>query len=101
MPAYAVFIREGEIFDPVEMGKYHAANRGNAPKVPIKPLIVYGKTEALEGDAPDGMVVLQFETMEDAKAWYHDPAYQAASVHRRKGAHYRAFFIEGFEPPVV
>lgn len=100
MPAYAIFIREGEIFDPVEMDKYRTANRSSV-SVPVKPLVVYGNMEALEGDAPDGMVVLQFESMNDAKTWYNDPAYQAASAHRRKAAHYRAFLVEGFAPPVA
>jgi uncharacterized protein (DUF1330 family) len=42
---------------------------------------------------------LQFPTVEDAKAWYHSPGYQAAAVHRRKGADYRAVIVEGFTLP--
>jgi uncharacterized protein (DUF1330 family) len=30
--------------------------------------------------------------------WYDDPLYQAASVHRKMAAHYRAFLVEGFNP---
>jgi uncharacterized protein (DUF1330 family) len=51
--------------------------------------------ETLEGESPDGVVVLQFPTVEDAKAWYHSPAYQAAVPHRQKGADYRAFIVQG------
>jgi uncharacterized protein (DUF1330 family) len=51
--------------------------------------------EAVEGKAPDGLVILKFPTTEDAKAWYHSPAYQAALPHRKKGADYRAFIVEG------
>ena len=99
MPAYAIFIREGEIFNHEEMALYQSANRSAAPTVPVKPLVVYGSMEALEGDAPDGMVMLQFDSMDDARTWYNDPLYQAASEHRKKAAHYRAFLVEGFSPP--
>ncbi len=101
MPAYAIFIREGAIQDPAEMDKYRTANRNNELKIPVRPLIVYGSMEALEGDAPDGMVVLQFESMDDARAWYNDPLYRAASEHRKKAADYRAFLVEGWTPPAA
>ena len=39
--------------------------------------------------------MLQFPTMEEARAWYNSPAYQAALVHRRKGADWRAFIVQG------
>ena len=52
-----------------------------------------GKT--LEGEAPDGVVMLEFPTVEDAKAWYFSPGYQAAAQHRKKGANYRVILVEG------
>ena len=61
----------------------------------LTPLVVYGALEALEGDAPDGVVILRFPTVEDARAWYNSPAYQAAVAYRKKGADYRAFIVEG------
>ena len=51
--------------------------------------------ETLEGEAPDGVVMLEFPTVEDAKAWYFSPGYQAAAQHRKKGAHYRVILVEG------
>ncbi len=51
--------------------------------------------EALEGSLPDGAVILEFPTFEDARNWYYSPAYQAAAVHRKKGAEYRAFIVQG------
>ena len=99
MTAYAIFIREGEIIDADEMDKYRMANRSATPSVPVKPLVVYGRMEALEGEAPDGMVMLQFESMDDALKGYNDPLYQAASKHRKNAAKYRAFLVEGFTPP--
>ena len=95
MPAYMICIREDAVRDPTELAIYSRMNR-EAPRDPkLTPLIAYGATEALEGNAPDGIVVLQFPTVEDAKAWYNSPHYQAAIPHRKKGADYRVMIVQG------
>jgi uncharacterized protein (DUF1330 family) len=95
MPVYMLFIREGAIRDQSEMDQYSRMNRQSPPDPKLKPLVVYGAIESVEGAAPDGMVMLQFPTVEDAKAWYNSPGYQAAIPHRMKGADYRAFIVQG------
>jgi uncharacterized protein (DUF1330 family) len=55
--------------------------------------------ETIEGTPADGVVILQFPTVEDAKAWYYSPSYQAAAQHRMKGADYRGMIVEGFKMP--
>jgi uncharacterized protein (DUF1330 family) len=95
MPVYMIFIREGKIRDQAEMDTYSGMNR-EAPRDPkLSALVVYGKLETLEGAPADGIVMLQFPTAEDAKAWYNSPAYQAAIPHRQKGADYRAILVQG------
>jgi uncharacterized protein (DUF1330 family) len=95
MPAYVLFIREGGIRNQSEMDIY----RGMTKEIPRDPkltaLVAYGAMQALEGELPDGVVLLQFPTVEDAKAWYDSPGYQAAIPHRRNGADYRAFIVQG------
>jgi len=92
---YMLFIREEAIRDQSELSLYSQMNR-TAPRDPnLTPLVVYGAIEAVEGKAPDGMVLLRFPTVEDAKAWYDSPSYQAALPHRQKGADYRAFIVQG------
>lgn len=95
MPAYMLFIRETPIRDANEMAIYSEKNRANPRDPNLTPMVIYGAIEALEGEAPDGVVMLKFPTVADAKAWYHSPAYQAAAVHRRNGADYRAMIVEG------
>jgi len=95
MAAYVIFMRESPIRDAAEMQAYSKMTRMNPPDPKLTALSVYGAIEALEGDAPDGVVVLQFPTMEDAKAWYNSPNYQAAAQHRKKGADYRAMIVQG------
>jgi uncharacterized protein (DUF1330 family) len=99
MPAYILFIREGAVKDPAKFMDYQMAMQANGPKVKMNPLIVYGAQTQLEGAPADGVVLLQFDTIDDAKAWYHSPEYQAAAQHRFKAADYRAVIIEGFTMP--
>lgn len=101
MPAYMIFIREEPVHDLAAMGEYQRMNRENAGTFKMKPLVVYGATEAVEGKAPDGTIVLEFASVAEAKAWYNSPAYQAALPHRLKAADYRAFIVEGFAPPAA
>jgi uncharacterized protein (DUF1330 family) len=95
MTAYVIFIRESAVRDKAAMEAYQQQNR-HGPRDPnLKPLVLYGAMEALEGKLPDGIVVLQFPTVADAKAWYHSPNYQAAVPHRLKAADYRGIIVEG------
>ncbi len=96
MPAYVIVLRESPVRDPAELAEYQRLNRENRdPSSPLEPVVVYGRIEALEGEAPDGVVVLRFPTVEDARAWYDSPAYQAALPHRLKAADHRVLIVEG------
>jgi uncharacterized protein (DUF1330 family) len=102
MPAYMIFLREEPIRDSAEMAEYGRLNREHAQEsitaFQLKPLVVYGALEAVEGRPPDGAIVLEFPSVADAKAWYNSPAYQKALPHRLKAANYRAFIVEGWKP---
>jgi uncharacterized protein (DUF1330 family) len=95
VPAYVIFIREEPVRDPEAMAEYRRINRQNVGDFKMKPLVVYGASEAIEGKAPDGVVVLEFPTVEDARAWYNSPGYQAAVPHRLRAADYRAIIVQG------
>lgn len=90
-----LFIRENPIRDKAEMDTYSRMNREGPRDPKLKPLVVYGATEAIEGKAWDGLVMVEFPTAEDAKAWYNSPSYQAAMKHRLKGADYRVMMVQG------
>lgn len=96
MPAYMILIREEPVRDEAAMAEYQKFNRKNVDKFPtLKPLAVYGAMEQVEGELPDGALILEFPSVEDAKAWYNSPEYQEALPYRLKAADYRAFIIEG------
>lgn len=95
MSAYMIFIREQPVRDEVAMAEYRRINRDSAKGHALEPLVVYGDVEAVEGIAPDGIVLLKFPNAEEARAWYDSPAYQAALPHRLRAAEYRALIVEG------
>jgi uncharacterized protein (DUF1330 family) len=40
-------------------------------------------------------LILEFPSFDAARAWYHDPVYQDASMHRFVGSDYRCILVEG------
>lgn len=95
MAAYLIVLRESPTRDADAYAEYQRLNRAASSAIKLKPLVAYGAMEALEGEAPDGVVLLEFETAADARAWYDSPGYQAALPHRLKSADWRAFIVEG------
>ena len=57
--------------DSEAIAAYSASNRANAGKFveqfALKPLAVYGAQQVLEGEDADGVVLLQFPTMAQAR----------------------------------
>ena len=94
MPAYAIFIRE-KTRDQSALDQYSPLAGASIQGLPVKVLAAYGRQEVLEGPAGEGVVIVEFPTLEEAKAWYDSPAYREAREHRFRGADYRAMIVEG------
>ena len=94
MSAYLLFIREKTI-DQSELEAYWAKLRATMAGHPIKVLAAYGRHVTLEGPEVEGVVVAEFPSVEEARAWYDSPAYQEAAQHRLRGAVYRGLIVEG------
>jgi uncharacterized protein (DUF1330 family) len=94
MTAYIIFTRE-KLRDPAAIEAYTKATKGTNEGHNLKPLVAHGKFEVMEGAAIEGVVMLEFPTFAEAKAWYESPGYQAAAQHRFKGADYRVVIVEG------
>jgi uncharacterized protein (DUF1330 family) len=59
-----------------------------------------GKIATLEGEGPKGgMVMIEFDSVEKAQAWYHSPAYQKLMPIRHKSATSRVYIVEGSVTP--
>jgi uncharacterized protein (DUF1330 family) len=94
MPAYAIFIRE-KTRDRAALDVYTPLAQASIEGRPLKVLAAYGGHQSLEGPELEGVVMLEFPSMEEARAWYDSPAYREAREHRFRGADYRAFIVEG------
>lgn len=89
-----IFIRD-KTTDAGELATYSGLAGATMGGHAVTPHVVYGPHEVLEGPAVEGVVVVSFPTMDEAKAWYTSPAYQAAREHRFKGAEYRVVLVQG------
>jgi uncharacterized protein (DUF1330 family) len=58
-------------------------------------VVLGGKPQALEGDQPKSIVMIAFDSAEQARAWYDSPAYQAIKPIRQSAAKSRLFIVEG------
>lgn len=94
MSAYIVFIREKTI-DRSELETYWQKAPAAMKDQPIRALAAYGRHITLEGPDVEGVVIAEFPTVEEARAWYDSPAYQEAAQHRFRGAVYRGLIVEG------
>ena len=97
MPAYMIAIRRGPVRDTAAMDEYQRRTRAMPPGARLVPRVIYGNILALEGAAPDGMVIIEFPTLAEAEAWYRSEAYQAAIPFRQKAADYDVFMVEGID----
>jgi uncharacterized protein (DUF1330 family) len=94
MAAYIVFTRE-KTLDRSELEAYWAKVPPTLDGRPIKVLAAYGRHVTLEGPEVEGVVIAEFPTLEEARAWYDSAAYQEAAQHRHLGAIYRGLVVEG------
>jgi uncharacterized protein (DUF1330 family) len=94
MAAYMVFIRE-KTLDRSELEAYWSKVPASMERHPIKVLAAYGRHVTLEGPDVEGVVVAEFPSVDDARAFYDSPAYQEVAQHRFRGAVYRGLIVEG------
>jgi uncharacterized protein (DUF1330 family) len=94
MSAYIVFTRESTK-NAAELNAYSQQVGPTLAGHPVTVLAAYGRQEVLEGPEVEGVVILEFPTFAEAKAWYDSPAYRKVREHRFRGAEYRAVIVEG------
>lgn len=94
MATYIVFTRESTR-NAAELETYSQHVGPTLAGHPITVLAAYGRHEVLEGPDVEGVVILEFPSLAEAKAWYDSPAYCEVREHRFRGANYRAVIVEG------
>ena len=94
MPAYVIV--EIDVLDPLD---YEECKRLTPASVAVyggRYLARGGKTEVLEGGwTPKRVVILEFPSVERAKAWLDSPEYAPAKAIRHRAARTNMVVIEG------
>jgi len=94
MPAY--IIADIEVTDPVRYDEYRKLAGPAAQRYGGKYLVRGGAHELLEGDwSPNRVVVLEFPSVAQAKAFYHSPEYAAARAARKGASRSSLIVVEG------
>ncbi len=96
MAAY-VIVRVLEVRNTAWRQEYAPKTAALVQKHGGKFLVRGGATESLEGvgKLPSNIVVLEFPSMERAKAWYNDPDYAPLIKLRQSGCDTELVLVEG------
>ena len=94
MTAYVIV--DIDVHDPVGYEEYKKLAPAAVELYGGKYIARGGKTETLEGDwSPSRLVILQFESNEQAKQWLNSPEYSEARKMRHQTANSKMVVIEG------
>jgi uncharacterized protein (DUF1330 family) len=94
MAAYFVVFRDS-MSDP---GRYAAYLQAAIPTLEgrvARVLALNGALTPVEGECPDGVVIVEFPDAQAAKDFYESPAYQAVVGERLASTQGRAVIVEG------
>jgi uncharacterized protein (DUF1330 family) len=94
MPAYV--ISEVEVRDAKLVETYRALAAATIAKYGGRYIVRGGEPELLEGaPAPNRFVVVEFPSLERARAWYRSPEYAEALEVRRDALDRRLILVDG------
>ena len=92
----AYMIAEVDVTDPKGFEEYRKLVPETIAKYKGKFLVRGGATETVEGNwSPKRLVMLEFESMKQAKEWYYSREYTAAKEIRFRSANTNLVFVEG------
>jgi len=94
MAAYIIF--DVEVTDPTLADDYLKLANESLTPFQSKTIVHAGALEVLDGDwEPERVVVVEFESMEQARQWYMSPAYTKAKDILRRAASVKVILVEG------
>lgn len=92
-PAYT--IAEIEVTDPPTFQKYGEATRTSIPAAGGRIIVRGGRTFVINGPSPKQVVVIQWDSLENAQAFFESEGYRQLIPIRDKSSNFRAFVVEG------
>ncbi|MBA3833407.1 MAG: DUF1330 domain-containing protein [Chthoniobacterales bacterium] len=94
MPAYIIV--EIEVTDPAAYEEYRRGAAATLASHGAKYLVRGGAAETLEGDRPpQRIVVVEFESMASARAWWNSEEYREPKALRQRCAITQMTLVEG------
>jgi uncharacterized protein (DUF1330 family) len=94
----AYIIVDVNVTDPVLYEDYKKLTPASLIPFEGKFIVRGGVTETLEGDwKPGRFVILEFPSVEKAKAWWSSDTYAPAKALRQSASHTQMILAEGFE----
>ena len=95
----AYMIVDVEVTDPAGYEEYRTQVPATLEPYQGRFLVRGGAVQVFEGDWPaQRIVVLEFPSADQAKAWYGSPAYQRILPIRRRCARSKLLLVEGLPP---
>jgi uncharacterized protein (DUF1330 family) len=91
----AFYISEFELSDPEGIKPYSQQVEATFAPFTGRYVVRGGQTASLEGDQPKRIVMIAFDSMAQAQAWYDSPAYRAIRPIRLQSAKSRVYLVEG------
>lgn len=96
MPAYVVV--EVEVHDPDAYAEYRGLSGASVEQYGGRFIVRGGAVEAVEGGwQPQRFVIIEFPSLDAARAWYNSPEYAKALPIRHRNATSRMLFVEGVQ----
>jgi len=97
MPAYV--IADIEVLDPVAYEEYKRLAGSTPAQFGGRYIVRGAPVQVVEGTwSPKRLVILEFPSLEHAKAWYESEAYGQAKAIRHQAARSHLIFVEGVPP---
>ena len=95
----AYVLNDMEITDPALFEEYKKLSPATVAQYGGRFLARGGRTETLEGDwSPKRLVILEFPSVEQARAWADSPEYAPAKRLRQRAAKSNLIVVEGVPP---
>jgi uncharacterized protein (DUF1330 family) len=89
-------VAEVEVTDPATYEDYRKLVPASVARYGGKFLVRGGAVETKEGGwQPKRLVVLEFPSLQQARAWYHSPEYAPALALRLRAARSKVLLVEG------
>jgi uncharacterized protein (DUF1330 family) len=92
----AFVILDVDVHDPLRYEDYKKMGPPTVTQYGGKYIARGGRVETLEGDwSPSRVVMIQFDSVEQAKAWINSPEYSAARKLRHETSNAQVIVVEG------